>query len=158
MLHSSLFMMGGIEMAGIEMAGATAASPGRLGCAFFDTLPARHLVGDDHGIELELTDDLRGPGGALHGGLVTMLVDVAGASCLAAASGRLVATATTSIEYLAAGRVGPIRATGQALRVSASRGVAEIRVVDRGKDDRLMAVALVSVSFLSGDAFVAKTE
>jgi uncharacterized protein (TIGR00369 family) len=129
-----------------------------LGCDFFDQLDARHIA-DDDGIhlDLEITDDLRGPGGAVHGGLVTMLVDVAGAYCLAVASGKLVATATTSIEYLAAGRIGPLRATGEAVRVSANRGVARVEVVDRGKADRPVAVALVSVSFLAGDDFVRTT-
>jgi uncharacterized protein (TIGR00369 family) len=129
-----------------------------LGCAFFDQLPARHVhEGGLHHIELEITDDLRGPGGAVHGGLITMLVDVAAAVCLAAASGKLVATATTSIEYLAAGRVGPLRATGEVVRVSANRGVARVEIVDRGKEDRPVAAALVSMSFLSGDDFVLTT-
>lgn len=128
-----------------------------LGCEYFDQLPARHLEEQGvHSVELDITDELRGPGGALHGGLVTMLVDVAGAYCLTRASGQLVATATTSVEYLAAGRVGPVRATGQVMRISANRGVAQVDVVDRGKQNRRIAVALVSVSFLAGDTFVRK--
>jgi uncharacterized protein (TIGR00369 family) len=129
-----------------------------LGCAFFDELPFRHLECDgEPAVELEINDELRGPAGSVHGGLVSMLVDVAGAGCLAAVSGRLVATADSSIQYLAAGRVGPIRATGRPLRVSDTAGVAEVRVVDVGKDNRLVAVALLGVRFLDGEAFVHKT-
>jgi uncharacterized protein (TIGR00369 family) len=132
---------------------------GGLGCAFLNQLPARRSAeGSEYAVEIDLTDDLRGPAGSMHGGLVTMLVDVAGATCLAAESGRPLATASTSIEYLSAGRVGPIRATGEVQRVSANRGVAEVRVVDVGKDERLMALALVSVNFLDGDGYVAKTD
>ena len=129
-----------------------------FGCEFFDQLPGRHYDEDGlAGIELDARDDLRGPAGSLHGGLVTMLVDIAAATCVTRETGRLVATATTSIEYMSAGRVGPFRATGTVLRATANRGVAEVRVVDHGKDDRLMAVALVSFSFLSGDGFERKT-
>jgi hypothetical protein len=42
------------------------------------------------------------------------------------------------------------------LRISDTRGVAEVRVTDIGRE-RLMASAFVTVSFLSGDAFVPKT-
>ena len=125
-----------------------------LGCDFLDRIPARRFQGDDgYTVEIDLTDDLRGPAGSMHGGLVTALIDIAAATAVAAVSGRLVATASTSIEYLAAGRVGPIRATGSVERVSDGRAVAAVRVVDHGKDDRVMALALVGMSFLSGDAY-----
>ncbi len=115
-----------------------------LGCPFFDQLDFRaSLDGGDTVIELDVRDDMRGPGGALHGGLVSMLVDVAGAVCLTAESGRLVATANASIQYLAAGRAGPVRATGHALRVSSTIGAAEVRVIDVGKDDRSRARRVV---------------
>jgi hypothetical protein len=58
--------------------------------------------------------------------------------------------------FLAADRVGPIRASAIPLRISDTRGVAEVRVMDVGRE-RLMASAFVTVSFLSGDAFVSKT-
>jgi uncharacterized protein (TIGR00369 family) len=128
-----------------------------LGCDFLDRIPARRFQGDDgYTVEIDLTDDLRGPAGSMHGGLVTALIDIAAATAVAAVSGRLVATASTSIEYLAAGRVGPIRATGSVERISDGRAVAAVRVVDHGKDDRVMALALVGMIFLPGDAYEAK--
>ncbi|HZP28946.1 MAG TPA: PaaI family thioesterase [Acidimicrobiia bacterium] len=129
-----------------------------LGCAFLDAITTRRLVVDGRlAVEIELTDDLRGPGGSMHGGLVSMLVDVAGASCLAAASGRPLATSSVEVQYLASGRVGPVRAVGEVLRLGDTLGVAEVRVVDVGREERLMAVAHIVCTFLSGDAYVPKT-
>jgi uncharacterized protein (TIGR00369 family) len=132
--------------------------PNALGCAFLDRLVHRTVVRDDEwGIELEITDDVRGPAGSVHGGLVAVLVDVVGASTLARAVGRPVATASTSIQYLSAGRVGPLRATGSVLRASDTLGVVEVRIVDVGKDDRLVAAAHVTLKLLAGDAYVRQT-
>lgn len=117
-----------------------------LGCSLLDGLDHRHLVaGDGHRVELEVTDELRGPSGAVHGGLVASLVDCAGAAVIARAAGRHVATSSMEIHYLAAGRVGPLRADASALRVSARQGVAEVKVHDAGDGGRLVATAVVTV-------------
>jgi uncharacterized protein (TIGR00369 family) len=97
---------------------------------------------------MEMRDDLRGPAGSLEGGVVSTLADVAGASTCAMAVGSLVATEHISISFIAPGREGPIRATGVLLRSGHNDAVAEVRVEDAGKDDRLMAVALVTVRVL----------
>ncbi len=126
-----------------------------LGCEFFNGLQYRRFIVDgEMVVELDITDDLRGPAGSVHGGLLTMLVDVAGATCLSRASGRPVATASTSIQYLSAGRVGPVRAVPKLLRASDTLGVADVQVIDIGKDSRLMAVAHVTCRFLPGEGFV----
>jgi uncharacterized protein (TIGR00369 family) len=129
-----------------------------IGCPFFDEIPHRMSpIPDGMSVELDLIDSLRGPAGSLHGGAVATLVDVAGASAVAAASGRLVATSSSSVSYLAAGRVGPIRADAVVLRLATNHGVADVRVHDAGKDDRLVAVAQLTVSFLAGDAYDHRT-
>ncbi len=129
-----------------------------LGCAFLDQLPHRHVDLDGaFAVEIDVTDDMRGPAGSVHGGLVSMLVDVAAASSIARATGRPVATASTSIQYLAAGRVGPLRATGTVLRASEALGVVDVNIVDVGRDNRLLAVAHVTLRFLSGDGYVRQT-
>jgi uncharacterized protein (TIGR00369 family) len=129
-----------------------------LGCEFFDQLAHRHLdVGDASVVEIDVTDDLRGPAGSLHGGLVATLADVAGATAVTRATNRPVVTASVSVQYLSAGRVGPIRATGTVLRTSDTLGVAEVRVVDVGKDSRLMAVAHVTTRLLPGETFTRTT-
>jgi uncharacterized protein (TIGR00369 family) len=98
-------------------------------------------------IEMDVRDDLRGPAGSLEGGVVSTLVDVAGASAIGFKVG-MVATEHIAISFLAPGRVGPIRATATPLRVGEHDGVAEVRVVDLGKEDRLMAIAQVTVRVL----------
>jgi uncharacterized protein (TIGR00369 family) len=97
---------------------------------------------------MDMRDDLRGPAGSLEGGVVSTLADVAGASTCAMAVGSLVATEHISISFIAPGREGPIRATGALLRSGHNDAVAEVRVEDVGRDDRLMAVALVTVRVL----------
>lgn len=129
-----------------------------LGCEFFDQLTHRHVeVDGGFAVEIDVTDDLRGPAGSVHGGLVAMLVDVAAASTLARASGKPVATASTSIQYLAAGRSGPLRATGEVLRASDALGVVDVKVYDMGRDQRLLAAAHVTLRFLSGEGYVRRT-
>jgi len=130
-----------------------------LGCVLLDELPHRQTRrGDDIVVELDMRDDMRGPAGSLHGGIVAVLVDCAGASCVAAAGARPVATLQTSIEYLAAARVGPIRAVATLLRASKAFGVADVKVFDVGKDNRLVAAAHVTVSYLEGGGFDRKVD
>jgi uncharacterized protein (TIGR00369 family) len=105
-------------------------------------------VDDSVAVVMEMRDDLRGPAGSLEGGVVSTLADVAGASTCAMAVGSLVATEHISITFLAPGREGPVRATGALLRSGRNDAVAEVRVADLGRDERLMAVALVTVRVL----------
>jgi uncharacterized protein (TIGR00369 family) len=96
-------------------------------------------------VDLDMRPDICGPAGILEGGVTATLVDVAAGSAAAAETGRLVFTEHIAISYLAPGRTGPIRATGVVIRAGKSDVVIEVRVVDRGQDDRLMAVALVTM-------------
>jgi uncharacterized protein (TIGR00369 family) len=122
-----------------------------MGTPFQQSLGLRWLPGDKPGqiaVELDLDDDLKGPAGSLEGGVVSTIADVAGASAAALAVKGLVATQHIAISFLAPGKEGPVRATGTPLRVGKSDAVVEVRVVDRGRDDRLIAVALVTVKLL----------
>ena len=122
-----------------------------VGTPFQQSLGLRWMDGDESGqvaVELDLRDDLKGPAGSLEGGVVSTIADVAGASTGAMAVNGLVATQHIAISFLAPGRDGPVRATGTPLRVGKSEVVVEVRVVDRGRDDRLMAVALVTVKVI----------
>jgi len=122
-----------------------------IGTPFQQSLGLRWLAGDEPGqiaVELDVRDELRGPAGSLEGGVVSTIADVAGASAGARAVNGLVATQHMSISFLAPGREGPVRATGTPLRVGKSDAVIEVRVVDRGRDDRLIAAALVTVKVI----------
>ena len=122
-----------------------------MGTPFQQSLGLRWLAGDEPGqiaVELELREDLKGPAGSLEGGVVSTIADVAGASAGAQAAGGLVATQHMTVSFLAPGKQGPVRATGTPLRVGKTDAVVEVRVVDRGNDDRLIAVALVTVKVI----------
>lgn len=128
-----------------------------LGCPLLDALSHRHFNDDGiHFVELDISDDMRGPSGAVHGGLLASLIDCAGASAIASASQRPPATSNLSVNYLAAGRVGPLRARAESVRIGQHHGVAEVRVYDVGRENRLVATASVTVNFLDGDDFVRK--
>ncbi len=100
-------------------------------------------------VELEITDEIRGPVGAVHGGLIASLVDRAGAYAAVQASKRSVVTSTVSLSYLAAATEGPLRASAVPLRVGRRQGVIEVRVHDCGQTDLLVATALLTLSFVS---------
>jgi uncharacterized protein (TIGR00369 family) len=124
-----------------------------LGCPLLDELPHRHLGGDvDYVVELDVGDAVRGPAGSVHGGLVASLVDCAAASLVAREARRMVATSSLSLSYVAAGRVGPLRATAKAVRIGRRQGVAGVTVTDAGNDGRTVATALVTVSLVEGRA------
>jgi uncharacterized protein (TIGR00369 family) len=102
-------------------------------------------------IEAALRPDLCGPAGSLEGGVLCTLVDVAGASAAALGlESPMVATEQLSVSFLAPGRVGPMRATAVPLRLGRDSAVSEVKVVDVGRGDRLVASALVSLRALSG--------
>lgn len=81
------------------------------------------------------------------------LADRAGAYVVAQASQRLVVTSSVALSYLSAATVGPVRAVAIALRVGKQQGVAEVRVYDAGRENRLVATALLTLSYLPGEAF-----
>jgi uncharacterized protein (TIGR00369 family) len=126
-----------------------------MGCELFDGLIHRtYNDGTAHVVELEITDEIRGPAGAVHGGMIASLVDRAGAYAAVQASGRRVVTSTVSLSYLAAASRGPLRAAAVPLRVGRRQGVIEVRVHDRGHDDLLVATALLTTSFVSAEPFL----
>ncbi len=123
-----------------------------MGCQLLDQLRHRSYDQDGvHIVELEVSDDILGPGGAVHGGIIASLVDRAGAYAVARDSQRVVATSNMALNYLALAEVGPLRAMASTLRVGRQLGVVEVKVVDAGRDDRLVATALVTLSYLTGD-------
>jgi uncharacterized protein (TIGR00369 family) len=127
-----------------------------LGCAFFNQLSYRFVdppPGRDAAVELDVTDDLRGPGGSVHAGIITLLTDIAGAMAVASLTGRVTATAAVSVHNLAAARVGPLVATASMLRAGRANALADVKVVDAGADDRLVAAGHVTIAFLPGESY-----
>ena len=102
-------------------------------------------------MELDITDDRRGPRGAVHGGIIACLADRAGAYAAVRSSGRPVVTSGVALSYMASARVGPLRAVAIALRIGGQQGVVEVRIHDNGQENRLVATALLTMSFLAGE-------
>ena len=123
-----------------------------LGNAYFNQLSYRFIDGDaDATVEVDITDDLRGPTGAVHAGITLLLADVAGSMAIAVRTERVGATASVSVHCLAAAKVGPLRATATMLRASRNTALADVRVVDAGNNDRLVAVAHVTGGLFSAE-------
>jgi uncharacterized protein (TIGR00369 family) len=118
---------------------------------FFDHLGLRWNTTDNGAVsvELDIRDDLRGPGGTLQGGIIATLIDVAAASTANLAGAGLVATTDMTIHYMTPGRVGPVRAVGELLHQGNRGTTVETRVYDTGRQDRFMAIALASFASLS---------
>jgi uncharacterized protein (TIGR00369 family) len=120
-----------------------------MGCPLLDPLPHRSYEdGSSHVVELDITDGIRGPSGAVHGGLVASLVDRAGAFAAVQAGRRSVVTSNVALSYLAGATAGPLRAAATPLRVGGQQCVVDVRVTDLGQDDLLVATALMTLSFL----------
>jgi uncharacterized protein (TIGR00369 family) len=92
-------------------------------------------------VELDVTDAVRNPWGILHGGVTTTLLDAAVARALGSA-----AITSVVIHFLSPGRVGPVVAAANVIGTRADGSVLRVEVRDRGVDDRLLAVAIVTAA------------
>jgi uncharacterized protein (TIGR00369 family) len=122
-----------------------------LGCAYFNRLSYRYLDvdGADAVLELDITDDLRGPNGSVHAGVSTLIADVAGAMAVAQRTQRQGASASVSVQLLAPAKVGPLRAVANVLKASRHSATAEVHIYDTGNEQRLVAAAHVTCALFS---------
>jgi len=105
--------------------------------------------GADLAVEFDLTPRLTNPRGALQGGLVATLVDVAaGRSIDDGADRTAAATADLTIHYLRGVTVGPARAVSKVVRRGRTLAVANVEVFDMGTG-QLCAVATASFALSS---------
>jgi acyl-coenzyme A thioesterase PaaI-like protein len=103
-------------------------------------------VGEDASVEVDIDDWLRNPWGILHGGVTACIVDIAAEHAAVAALGRPARTTGSMIRYVAPGRVGPARAVPRVLGDDGTTALVEVRVSDTGADDRLLAIATMTVA------------
>ncbi len=103
-------------------------------------------VGEDGSVEVDLQGWLRNPWGILHGGVTACLIDLAGEVAASAALGHGVRATSEMVRYLAPAKVGPVRGVPRVLAVDDRRALVEVRVVDAGADDRLVAVGTVTAT------------
>jgi len=93
-------------------------------------------------VELEMSGYVRNSFGALQGGAVALLADVAGELVARACTGNHLATSDLAICYLAQGKVGPFRTRVTVIRTTPDTTLARVEVIDTGADDRLLAIAM----------------
>jgi uncharacterized protein (TIGR00369 family) len=75
------------------------------------------------------------------------LIDVCGGLAATRALGSVRCfTSDLTTHFLNGGKVGPVRAEANVLRCGRSSAVVEVRVIDVGADDRLMAVAMMTMT------------
>ncbi len=122
--------------------------PGHL----FGLLPFYDVVDTDESVVVDLHNrpDLMNARGALQGGLVATLIDVAGGRLAVkyAGAGDGAGTADMSIYFLAPIVQGPARATATLVRAGKRMIVVGVDVVDVGRD-RLAARATLSFAILA---------
>jgi uncharacterized protein (TIGR00369 family) len=92
-------------------------------------------------VALDITDRVRNPWGILHGGATAVLVDAAATHAV----GDDATTADVVLHFLRPGRVGPAIARATALGDRPDGHLMRVEVTDAGAEDRVMAVAVVTV-------------
>ncbi len=102
-------------------------------------------LGEDGSVEVSVEGWLRNPWGMLHGGVIGCLVDVSAEVAGSAALGRAARATSEMIRFLAPGRVGPVRAVPEVLASDDRSALVEVRLVDTGADDRLVAIGTVTL-------------
>jgi uncharacterized protein (TIGR00369 family) len=91
-------------------------------------------------VDVPVTDWCCNSMGAMQGGIVATVADVAAESALRAAGGEPLVVADLQVTYLGFGRVGPVRTRTEVLDVAPGHGRARVAIVDAGAEHRLMSV------------------
>jgi uncharacterized protein (TIGR00369 family) len=92
--------------------------------------------------ELEMKDYVRNSMGVLQGGMIAILADVAGEVTARNVAGTPLTTRDLTIHYLSQGKRGPFRTRTRLLRRTDGTALTRVEVIDRGLEDRVIAVAM----------------
>jgi uncharacterized protein (TIGR00369 family) len=84
--------------------------------------------------------------GAMQGGVVATVVEVAGETAIRHAAGAPLVISDLQLTYLAFGKVGPVRTSAEVLACDAEHGVATVELFDDGADHRRMTRARVTAT------------
>jgi acyl-coenzyme A thioesterase PaaI-like protein len=93
-------------------------------------------------VEVEMSDYVRNAFHGIHGGMFGLLADVAGQCAARAVARRPLITSDLSIHYLSMGKVGPFYTKTRIERAARDGVVTRVEILDKGKEDLLMAVAI----------------
>jgi len=93
-------------------------------------------------VELELREYVRNSLRVLQGGMIAVLSDTAGEMVAGAVAGRPMTTKDLAIQYLSQGKKGPFRTRARVVRTSDDTALTRVEVIDRGMEDRMIAVVM----------------
>lgn len=99
--------------------------------------------------EIEMKDYVRNSVRVLQGGMIAVLADVSGEMAAGHAAGKPLATKDLAIQYLSQGKRGPFRTRVRVLRTTSDTALTRVEVIDRGFEDRVIAVAMNTAVLLS---------
>jgi len=101
------------------------------------------ILDDTAGIvEIKMTDYVRNSFGAIQGGIVALLADIAGQCAARAATGQPLITKDLTLHYLSQGKVGPFVTRARMIRKTSDTALTRVELVDRGANDRLLMLGL----------------
>ena len=132
-----------IEVEADSVKGVTFAIEGSgLSRSYLDEVGLR-ILDDTAGIaEVKMTDYVRNSFGAIQGGIVALLADIAGQCTARAATGKPLITKDMAIHYLSQGKVGPFRTRARVLRETSDTVLTRVELVDSGANNRLLMVGM----------------
>jgi uncharacterized protein (TIGR00369 family) len=109
---------------------------------FRDAAGVRVLDETEGVVELDLQEYVRNSVGVLQGGMIAILSDTAGEMAAGAEARRPMTTRDLTIQYLSQGKRGPFRTRARVVRATQDTALARVEVIDRGMEDRLIAVVM----------------
>ena len=102
-----------------------------------------HILDEGAGVvELNMSDYIRNSLYSINGGMVATLADIAGQYAARKATGKPLITTDLEVHYLEQGKAGPFQTKTTVLRKTEDTALTRVEVIDRGADDRLMAVIM----------------
>jgi len=129
------------EVALIRDSPPTMAAPdSRLARPLLDELGVDFVDRDRGIIDVPVIDWSLNSMGAIQGGVVATVAEVAAEQALRAATGEPLVVTDLSVTYLGFGRVGPVRSDVDVLGTGAGHGSARVELVDAGAENRRMTV------------------
>jgi uncharacterized protein (TIGR00369 family) len=110
--------------------------------------------GADWVMEMEITPRVVNTLGALQGGLLATLIDSVGGMALldGGLTGPRHVTSELQVSFLAAAKVGPVRAVAHILHRGGKSAVVRVDVRDVGADDLFVATGTLRFALMSGGA------
>lgn len=108
------------------------------------------VLDEENGVaEIEMKNYVRNSVGVLQGGMIAILADVAGEIAARSAVNKPLTTRDLTIQYLSQGKRGPFRTRARVVRTTEDTALTRVEVIDKGLEDRLIAVVMNTATHLS---------